>query len=162
MVPLKFNLTTPHKYKANRRGCKNLYKNRQSITACSLLHLLLPRISYLTTLGPKMSLSNITVKYSEENPISGFQRSGNIGSKSVEFAESSDSIVTLTRSLIYSEGQHGSLLKQQKRRQHDHEKRLQGVWLARNLARVFVLQKTSPKLQREFLDSFKMGYLSSV
>ena len=45
--------------------------NRQSMTACSLLRLLLLRISYLTTLGPKMSLRNISVKYSEENSLSG-------------------------------------------------------------------------------------------
>ena len=29
-------------------------KNKHSMTACSLLRLLLPRIQYLTTLGPKM------------------------------------------------------------------------------------------------------------
>ena len=45
--------------------------NRQSKTACSLLRLLLLRISYLTTLGPKMSQRNISVKYSEENSLSG-------------------------------------------------------------------------------------------
>ena len=68
------------------------------MTACSLLRLLLLRISYLTMLGRKMELSNISVKYSEENSASGkFQRSGNIGSKSVEFVESSDYTVTLTQ-----------------------------------------------------------------
>ena len=36
-------------------------KNRQSVTACSLLSLLL--LSQLTALGPKMKLSNIYVKY---------------------------------------------------------------------------------------------------
>ena len=35
--------------------------------ACSLLRMLLLRIPYLTALGPKMSQSNISVKYSEEN-----------------------------------------------------------------------------------------------
>ena len=46
-------------------------KNRQSITARSLLRLLLLRMSYLTTLGPKMWLINISVKYSEQNSVSG-------------------------------------------------------------------------------------------
>ena len=39
--------------------------------AGSLPCLLLLRILYLTTLGPKMLLSNIAVKYSEENSVSG-------------------------------------------------------------------------------------------
>ena len=37
------------------------------MTACSLLCLLFFRIQYLTTLGLEISLSNISVKYSEEN-----------------------------------------------------------------------------------------------
>ena len=44
------------------------------MTACSLLLLLLLRITYLTTLGPKMSLRNISVKYSEENSVSGVSK----------------------------------------------------------------------------------------
>ena len=41
------------------------------MTACSLLRLLLIRIAYLTTLGSKMKPSNISVKYPEENLVSG-------------------------------------------------------------------------------------------
>ena len=52
-----------------------------------------------------MYISNISVKYSEENSPGKFQRSGKFGSKSAEFVEGSDSIVTLT----HSEGQHSSL-----------------------------------------------------
>ena len=37
------------------------------MTACSFLHLLLLRISYSTMLGLEMLLSDISVKYSEEN-----------------------------------------------------------------------------------------------
>ena len=46
------------------------------MTACSLLLLLLLRITYLTTLGPKMSLRNISAKYSEENYVSGVSKLG--------------------------------------------------------------------------------------
>ena len=56
-------------------------------------------------MGPRMYISNISVKYSEENSPGKFQRSGNFGSKSAEFVEGSDSIVTLT----HSEGQHSNL-----------------------------------------------------
>ena len=41
------------------------------MTACGLLRVLLLRKPYLTTLRPKMQLSNISVKYSEENSVSG-------------------------------------------------------------------------------------------
>ena len=83
-------------------------KNRQSTTACSLLHLVFLRISYLTTLGLKMKLSNISVKYSEKTPAPGkFQRLGSIRSKLAELVGGLDSMVTLT--LTRSEGQHSGL-----------------------------------------------------
>ena len=45
-------------------------------------------------MGPRMYIRNISVKYSEENSPGKFQRTGNFGSKSAEFVEGSDSIVT--------------------------------------------------------------------
>ena len=39
------------------------------MTAFRLMHLLSLRILYLTTLAPKMQLSNISVKYSKEDSI---------------------------------------------------------------------------------------------
>ena len=75
-------------------------KNRQSITACSSLHLLLLKISYLTTLGLKMKLSNISVTYSEENSISKeVSKIRQHRIKLAEFVEGSHSIITLTHSL---------------------------------------------------------------
>ena len=50
-----------------------------SNTACSLLRQFFLRISYLTTLGPKMKLSNISVKYSEENSGSVSEEVSKIG-----------------------------------------------------------------------------------
>ena len=52
----------------NREVCK---KNKQSMTTRSLLRLLLLRIPHSTTLGPKMQLSNNSVKHSEENSVAG-------------------------------------------------------------------------------------------
>ena len=72
-------------------------ENRQSTTACSLLHLLFLRISYLTPLGQEMYKSNISVKCSEKTPAPGkFQRLGSIRLKLAELVEGSDSMVTLT------------------------------------------------------------------
>ena len=89
------------KSKRNRQKTTLITKNRQSMTVCSLLLLLLLRITYLTTLGPKMSLRNISAKYSEETPFLESLSSGNIASKSAEFVVGSDFIVTLDGIVAY-------------------------------------------------------------
>ena len=71
----------------------NVKIGMQSITACSSLRLLLLRISYLSTLGPKMYPSNISVKYSAENSVSG--EVSKIGEHQIKIGR-----VTLTHSLM--------------------------------------------------------------
>ena len=76
------------------------------MTACSLLRLLLLRIRYLTTLGPKMQPSNISVKYYEENLDSG--EVSEVGEYRIQMGRvhCSGSIVIFTCLLTHSEGQH--------------------------------------------------------
>ena len=83
-------------------------KNCQFMTACSLLRLLLLKIPYLTTLGPKMELSNISVKYSEEIFVSGVSK---IGEYRIEICRVRCGLgfYCYTHSLTYSEGQHSRL-----------------------------------------------------
>ena len=82
--------------------CKASYilKNRQSITACSLLRLFLLTISYFNHAGPENVTKQHFCKILEENSVCGVVSGiGNIGSKSAEFVEGSDVIVTFIQSL---------------------------------------------------------------
>ena len=86
---------------------KQALKNRQSITSCSFLRLFLLRISYLSDAG----LEGVSKQHFCKTPSPGkFQRSGNIGSRSAESVEGSDSIVTLSHSLTHSLTQKDSLV----------------------------------------------------
>ena len=82
-----------------------LEKKRKKIGSLSLHVAYAPVITWNVVFN-NAGLEDVTMQHLKKTPSPGkFPRSGNIGSKSAEFVEGSDFIVTLT----HSKGQHSSL-----------------------------------------------------
>ena len=107
-------------------------KNRQSMTACSLLQLLLLRIPHVTTLGPKMWLSNISVKYSEEKSVS--EEVSKIGECRIEIGRVRCGLGF--HCYTHSEGQHSNLRRRDSKLQKTAN-HFRSVYRGKNAVRKF-------------------------